>query len=176
MICKNTESCFFELLKSPSGVVCKKKSLCLDFCDTRKEAVCKEKGKAYRLLNVNRRYKILSVHIDEGVITTDKETPLNLAKCDYLYLIDSDPTPVAILIELKGTDIKRAIEQIKSTLNLFGSTFDKCSKVYGRIVFSGGTPNIQNIPAYMSLQRDLKRRKGSLIAGEILTDNIETIC
>lgn len=51
MICKKTEACFFELLKSPDVVRCKQKPLCLDFCDTRSEAVCKEKGKVYRLLN-----------------------------------------------------------------------------------------------------------------------------
>lgn len=110
MICKKTEACFFELLKSPDVVRCKQKPLCLDFCDTRSEAVCKEKGKVYRLLNKDRLYKILSLHVD------------------------------------------------------------------GRIVFSGGTPNIQNIPAFMSLQREFKRRKGSLIANEVLTDSVENIC
>ena len=105
-----------------------------------------------------------------------RETPPNVAKCDYLYLIDLEPEPIAILIELKGTDIKRAIEQIKNTLVLFSHAFDKCNKVYGRIVFSGGTPNIQNIPAFMSLQREFKRRKGSLIANEVLTDSVENIC
>ncbi|WP_419066278.1 hypothetical protein [Hominenteromicrobium sp.] len=91
-------------------------------------------------------------------------------------MIDLEPEPIAILIELKGTDIKRAIEQIKNTLVLFSHAFDKCNKVYGRIVFSGGTPNIQNIPAFMSLQREFKRRKGSLIANEVLTDSVENIC
>lgn len=176
MICRETQTCFFELLKSSNAVRCKQKSLCLDFCDTRSEATCKEKGKVYKLLNKDRLYKILSLHVDGGVIVTDKETPQNVAKCDYLYLIDIDPKPIAILIELKGTDIKRAIEQIKNTLILFNDVFDKCNKVYGRIVFSGGTPNIQNIPAFMSLQRNLKCRKGSLIASEVLTDNVENIC
>ena len=49
MICKKTEACFFELLKSPDVVRCKQKPLCLDFCDTRSEAVCKEKGKVYKI-------------------------------------------------------------------------------------------------------------------------------
>lgn len=126
--------------------------------------------------NKDRLYKILSLHVDGGVIVTDRETPPNVAKCDYLYLIDLEPEPIAILIELKGTDIKRAIEQIKNTLVLFSHAFDKCNKVYGRIVFSGGTPNIQNIPVFMSLQREFKRRKGSLIANEVLTDSVENIC
>ena len=82
MICKKTEDCFFELLKSPDVVRCKQKPLCLDFCDTRSEAVCKEKGKVYRLLNKDRLYKILSLHVDGGVIVTDRETPPNVAKCD----------------------------------------------------------------------------------------------
>lgn len=176
MICNNTENCFFQLLNSSSGIACKRKALCLHFCDTRAAAVCKEKGKTYRLLNGNRQYKILSLHIDGGVIVTDAATPRNVSKCDYLYLIDSNPSPVAILIELKGTDIKKAIEQIRNTLNLFDSTFSKCSKVYGRIVYAGGTPNIQNVPSYMSLQREFKRKRGNLSAGEALCDTVESIC
>lgn len=177
MICKTTETCFFELLRNCSDVKCKKKSLCLHFCDNRSEAVCKENGKIYRLINTDRKHKILSIHIDGGVIVTDKDTPPNTSKCDYVYLFDTEnETTVAVLIELKGTDITKAIEQIKNTLSLFPDTFKKCAKVYGRIVFSGGTPNIQNVPPFMSLQRDLKRRNGNLSAAEAISDKIEDFC
>lgn len=46
-------------------------------------------------------------------------------------------------------------------LLIFIRILEQRNKVYGRIVFSGGTPNIQNIPAFISLQREFKRRKGS---------------
>lgn len=177
MICKNTETCFFKLLKDDSEVTCKNKPLCLHFCDNRSEPTCKENGKIYRLMNEHRTYKVSSIHIDGGVVITDKGTPPHTLKCDYLFLYDAgNESTVAILIELKGTDIKQAIEQIRNTLSLFPDTFQKCTKVYGRIVFAGGTPNIKNIPTYMSLQRDLKRRNGNLLAAQIITDKIEDLC
>ena len=88
MICDNSKECFFELLKTPQNVTCKQKIQCIDFCDTRKEAVCRERGKLYRLNNGGQR-KILSLHVDGGVVIVDRRTPQNIAKCEYLYLIDS---------------------------------------------------------------------------------------
>lgn len=176
MICNETSSCFFKLLESSAEVRCQNKNKCLDFCDARSVATCKENRRVYHLVNTkDRRYKILSVHIDGGVIIVDKQTPPNVSKCDYLYLVDTGEKPIAILIELKGTEFLKAVEQIKNTLNLFKESFNKCEKVYGRIVFAGGTPNIQNIPAVMSLTRDLKRHKGGLLAAECLSDKIEDL-
>ena len=174
MICDNSKECFFELLKTPQNVTCKQKIQCIDFCDTRKEAVCRERGKLYRLNNGGQR-KILSLHVDGGVVIVDRRTPQNIAKCDYLYLIDSEPAPIGILIELKGIDIKKGIEQIESTLTLFNDALRKCNRVYGRIAFAGGTPKLQNIPTYMSLQRKLKQRGGNLMAAEKLSDEVDLL-
>ena len=176
MVCDKSEICFFDMLKIQGGFDCQKKPLCLQFCDKRSELICREKGKEYRLKNRNNQYKILSMRIDGGVITTDKYTPQGISKCDYLFLIDSDPSPVAILIELKGTDLNKAISQIESTLDLFENAFKKCKKVYGRIVYAGGTPKIRNTPKFIALQRKLKSMNGSLLANEVLVESVENIC
>lgn len=177
MICENTQICFFELLKTHEQIKCEKKPLCVDFCDKRMDATCKERGRFYHLINIkDKRCKVLSLHIDGGVIIEDKKTPPNVSKCDYLYLIEVGESPIAILIELKGTNLLKAVEQIESTIALFKDVFNKCKKVYGRIVFTGGTPNIQNIPAVISLARKIKKRGGNLIAAEKVIDKIENLC
>ncbi len=176
MICKETQTCFFRALASPLDVHCSRKDLCIEFCDQRSDAACTEKGKTYHLLNTKGdRHKILSVHIDGGAVVTDKQTPPNVSKCDYLYLVDTAEKPMAVLIELKGKKFLKAVDQIQNTLDLFRDAFDRCGKVYGRIVFAGGTPNIRNIPSVMSLTRALKRRGGGLEVGERMTDKIEDL-
>ena len=175
MICNKTESCLFKLLESPSQVQCANKSNCFEYCDTRAEAVCSEKGKKYRLLNTSsKRHKILSIHVDDGLIRNDAQTPSNTPKCDYLYLIDTEEKPVGVLIELKGKHLNKAIEQISNTLRLFKPALSKCKKLHGRVVFAGGTPDIHS-PQYMSLQRELKRSGGNLVVGEKIGDKIEEI-
>lgn len=177
MICNKTSSCFFKLLASSKNVACVNKNSCLVFCDNRSKATCKERQRDYCLHNTNdRRYKILSIHIDGGVVIVDRETPPNVPKCDYLYLVDTGERPIAILIELKGTDSLKAVEQIRSTLSLFRDAFNKCEKVYGRIAFARGVPNIQNNPAVISLKRALKRHGGGLEMAEHLSDKIEDLC
>ena len=178
MICNKTENCFQQMLKLYPDAGCDRKERCVMFCDRRSEAVCREKGKSYHLLNTEEnRYKILSVLIDGGVVVMDKQTPVDIKKCDYLFLADKEEgtKPIAVLIELKGVDIKKAIEQISNTLSLFEAAFGHCGKVYGRIVFAGGTPNIRNIPSYMSLQRELKKRGGDLAAAKNIVDRVQEL-
>lgn len=178
MICNTTESCFFELLNKPADVSCDRKPCCVHFCDNRSNAVCTERGKTYHLQNTrDRQCTILSLHIDGGIVVTDRQTPENTSKCDYLFLVDTKTklNPIAILIELKGTDVAKAVEQISSTYFLFKETLKHCSKVYGRIVCSNGAPRIQNTPTYISLQRLLKQRNGNLSMGRTIIDNIEAM-
>ena len=78
-----------------------------------------------------------------------------MAKCDYLYVFDTDK-PTAVLTELKGVDVAKAIQQIDSTLILFNGFFRKCSNVYGRIVVASAVPKLNASPAYVKLQNKLK--------------------
>lgn len=176
MVCNKATQCFQEILKDKSSVSCSGVTKCIKFCDKRKNAVCDEKGKVYMLENTEDPHKILALHVDGGIVIVDKNTPTGLSKCDYLFIIETDTAPVAILIELKGTDVKHAVTQIESTLNLFAEYFKTCSNVHGRIVFSGGTPNLQNTPDFMRLQRRLKQMSGTLSAkGKILPEKLVSV-
>lgn len=176
MVCNKTTQCFPDILKDTSAVSCSGIAKCIKFCDRRKNAVCEEKGKVYMLENTDDPHKILALHVDGGIVVVDKKTPPGLPKCDYLFIIETAEAPVAILIELKGTDVKHAVAQIDNTLNMFSDYFKTCSNVHGRIVFSGGTPNLQNTPDFMRLQRRLKQMSGTLSAkGRILPEKLVSV-
>jgi hypothetical protein len=70
--------------------------------------VCKEKGKKFTGENINRKL-ILKVEVDGCLIKKE-------AKCDWL-IIDTDGN-IAHFIELKGKDIKHAIEQLSNTIKI----------------------------------------------------------
>ena len=53
-----------------------------------------------------------------------------------IYIVVEGERPAAILVELKGVDVRKAMGQIDSTLMLFPKFFRSCSNVYGRIVVS----------------------------------------
>lgn len=81
---------------------------------------CEENGRKFVLENKNKDL-VNKILIDNCVI---KGTQI---RCDYLLEITSDPTlanrnsksrKLAIYIELKGSDIKHAVEQLKNTIKL----------------------------------------------------------
>lgn len=101
--------------------------------------VCEEKKKILRFCcNDFKFYKIYVDCPENGsLLETDK-------RCDYAILCKKMDN-IAILIELKGNDIKYAAQQIEMIRNQYCSNF---KQVYGVIVY-GGTPkaktDIQNI-------------------------------
>lgn len=58
-------------------------------------------------------------------------------KCDYLFVYTSDSEQIYIFVELKGSDIVRAVDQIRETINLFyDNNYLNNKKVIGVIVSS----------------------------------------
>lgn len=58
--------------------------------------------------------------------------PFNTTRCDYILCHENKN--LAIFIELKGTDLDKAFEQIINTNNLFGNNLNK---KYAAIVYKG---------------------------------------
>lgn len=175
MICRNGRNCFHNVLNDNKPIDCRQKRCCIEFCDNRSDARCSENGKTYHLLNKDRKYKILLSHVDGGLVITDKDTPDNTAKCDYLYLVDVKNENAAVLVELKGRDLYKAIDQIDNTMRLLSDVLSDCGCVYGRIVYGGGVPNMRNNPKYMKLQRRIMKNGGNLRAEEKMSDDIEDL-
>lgn len=155
MKCERLKECCDAHLRDDSPFTCDYSSKCIAFNDNRPEITCIEKKKAYSLQNTCRSRAVL-YHMDGGVISD-----LTLKKCDYLISIAKTRGIIAILVELKGTDIWHAIEQINATLDAYKDFFVNCKCVYGRIVPAQG-PKIMADPKVMRLIKRLNKLNGNL--------------
>lgn len=121
-------------------------------------AVASENGKDYRLVNKSKFY-VTKVHIDGGVFKQE-------LCCDFLFLTherveDKYINQDAILVELKGVDVKHAIDQIESTVNKLKFS-NKEYILKGRIVASKGIPVHLRPSNFTRLDALLKKNGGDL--------------
>lgn len=77
--------------------------------------------------NPQRKY-IRQFMLDGGVFPKGKKPK----RCDYLLLNDTDKA--SYYIELKGSDIRTAIEQIDSTISLIGPSIAEYTTTFRRII------------------------------------------
>ena len=75
--------------------------------------------------------------IDGGVLPKDKDPE----RCDYLLLNDSNQR--AYFIELKGSDLTKAISQIEASVAMIAASLPDYS-IYKRIIYHTGTKAMQN--------------------------------
>ncbi len=135
-------------------------------CDARSIFAVQENKKTYRLLNEERR-EICQVRIDGGLIQED-----NIKRCDYGFWICE--ANLVFLVELKGKNIKKAIEQLISTINVLRNELQG-RKINARVVLSK-VPNVRitNSPAYYELKRALNggdfRHKCRTLEDRIIPD------
>lgn len=142
----NRKVCFKELIdKNPiMSNSCNRD--CLISFDDRKNISISENRKKY-LLHNDLRNNMAVFHVD-GAMVQDKNT----IKCDNLVL---DTTGMkAIFVELKGTDLAHALQQINQTIDMMRDDIPNCTK-YARIVTSNRTnvPNIRANPEYIKLYK-----------------------
>jgi hypothetical protein len=109
--------------------------------------VSKEKSCAHYAINADRN-NVRQYKIDGEVVPRTDNRPA----CDYLVLNDDKKT--AYFIELKGSDILRAIKQVEETEKMLKNELSDYSARF-RIVYKSGTHDIQN-----SLIVEWKRRMG----------------
>ena len=107
----------------------------------KKKVVLKDKkggSSTYRGDNIN-SLEIVTYRVDGGLISNDK----GVKKCDYaLYTILSQSLR---LIELKGSDLNKACDQITSTMQLLLSQDVQIARLYGRVVLTKvRTPDLQS--------------------------------
>lgn len=99
--------------------------------------VCIENGMRYELKNDNHSC-VKKINIDNCLIS-DPQMP----KCDYAVLICN--SEICCFVELKGSDIDHACEQIRSTITQLKNIVMKCKKIYARIIPSRyPAPNIRS--------------------------------
>lgn len=125
-------------------------------CDERQNLiVSKEKRSKHIAENENcqlvRQYQI------DGEVIKDKDA----VKCDYLVLNDEKKT--AYFIELKGSKVVHAIEQIEETAKRFRPCLHGY-QFYYRIVFSGSGTHSVNKAAYLRWKLKCGRVRGVDVA------------
>ncbi|MEN2799303.1 hypothetical protein [Capnocytophaga sputigena] len=79
-------------------------------------AVCLENGKKFTLNNAT---TFLKVQIDGDVLPlNDKAT-----RCDFLlFKEENSKRLIEIFVELKGTDVPKALEQLEGSIQMFGKS------------------------------------------------------
>lgn len=155
MICTRLEECVKEELTGAKHIKCDNKGVkCIESSSTRSEVKCEENKKKYVLQNTMKNH-VISYRMDDGIIVEDSSVPQGTNKCDYLF-VDNAEELIAILIELKGVDVAKALKQIKGTMVNFKSFFETCSHVYGRVVVTSSTPNLKASPEYVNLVKLIK--------------------
>lgn len=90
----------------------------------------------YEAKNPNKK-DVRQFKIDGEVFSTGNKQ----LRCDWLILNDTDRH--AYYIELKGSDIPHAIEQIEATIQMISPSIPDYQKTYRRIVYKTGTHKIQ---------------------------------
>lgn len=154
MICDNIQKCCEN-----EQYVCKNEKECIKYRDYRPEAVCEEKGKKYNLLN-DEHCKIALYRMDGGIICDEK----NVLKCDFLYIVYDQNCPTAVFVELKGKDIKHAVDQLKASIDRYGKVLGR--RVCARIICSS-VPRLYNDPIVKKMKKELaKQYKGTLLIFE----------
>jgi hypothetical protein len=117
--------------------------------------VCEDRGIKTRYIYENKDGDHLSKYSVDGGLIAD-----NGAKCDFL-LLNCDKQN-SYFIELKGSDIIRAIEQINRSIDVLRSKLTDFS-VFGRIILTRvNTIEIKDI-RYFRLQKRLKQLQGDLL-------------
>lgn len=117
-----------ELLKIDSD--------CIEYSENERRIVFSEKGKTYIAQNENQK-KVLGFKVDGGYIKENE-----VRKCDYALIVNEE---ICYLIELKGTDISSACEQLLKTIELVTEKHIDMNKFLCRSVHSRiATHKIEN--------------------------------
>lgn len=135
------------------------------FHDNRSKAVfVEEKHSKYHAENPA-KWTLVGCRID-GVALKD-----GVKKCDNaLYIPDKN---AVCFIELKGSDLKQAVRQITSTLELLNDTLGSCA-VHARVVLSRVSRPDMASSDEIRLRQALARRRGKLkYESRILEEDIE---
>jgi hypothetical protein len=133
---------------------------CIEFKEKRKICIATENGKKYQLNNVTGN-TIRKVKVDKCLPQNAGEK-----RCDFL--IDIEELTRVFFIELKGSHLNKAVNQIYSTITYLKPEFVNY-RVDARIVGSKDVPGFKNTPDYKKLANHVLPSGGTIERG---TNNI----
>lgn len=122
--------------------------------DNKREIVLEQK-KGVKYIGHNDTNTSFTCYMLDKIISSD-------LACDYLLCADINQSNKSYFIELKGSDIIHAVDQIDNSISHFQTYISKYS-VNGRIVLSRtNTIELRNIK-YLKLKKRIEALGGSLI-------------
>lgn len=161
MICENTLECFTEICKGKETNECPNtKPNCIMSSDKRKIISCTENKKTYQYENTSQNL-VVSYVMDGGIIKNDRTVPQKTDKCDYMIMVNGNEVN-AILVELKGVSVLKAIEQLDATLERHKKMWSKVSNVYARAIVASAVPKLKADPKYVKLNHKVKQYHGNI--------------
>lgn len=125
---------------------------CVESCDDRPKIVCEENKRTY-IANNTQRKVVCKVQVDGKLIYEG-------ARCDWaVAVVSEEGTGKALeelfLVELKGSDINHAFEQIVGTIDVLHTNYS-VTKWFARVVCAKvSTPQLNSIH-YKKLERRLQ--------------------
>ena len=116
--------------------------------------VAKEKNKTFSIILKNKGDEnFLRIQVDKGLL---KEIDLETKKCDYCFI--RCKTNDYYFVELKGTNIEKAVEQLKTTISYFKKNYKvKGNQIYAYIA-SSSVPKAANLK-FQKLQTEFRKRR-----------------
>ncbi|MDL2280212.1 hypothetical protein LJC15_06115 [Desulfovibrio sp. OttesenSCG-928-G11] len=150
----------------PQNGICSDAILCdSDYAEfsQHKKIVAEENNRKYVALNGNGEC-IAKIKVDNGIMPSENEP-----KADYMIIRCQHN--VVYIIELKGSNIKRACEQILSTIDKLSVLLNKAN-IHARIVCSRAPTPVLRPSQYYKLDRYCKSRKGRLIVKESVLEEV----
>lgn len=90
---------------------------------TDKQIVLQENKSKITFLNPN-GIKVRKIRVD-GCVIQDNES----LRCDYLLILSLDNQELEIYVELKGSDVRHAVEQLESTIKTLSDDIQKKKKL-----------------------------------------------
>lgn len=119
-----------------------------------------EENKKKFVINRPAGMPVCKVKVDGCLITSQQ-----VRKCDYFFEVGADPKKY-FLVELKGSDLNGAVEQLVSTYDQFSPKLDANANQYKAIIVSSVVPKA-NIAFRNHQQQLLKKRQLHLERGSI---------
>lgn len=117
---------------------------CVKLCDRRPRIVLRDRGERREYRAENPRRRLVTEIVVDGCCMVQETA------CDFLLLVDDDD---AYLIELKGSDVSKAIQQIHATLDRFEKALQPRT-IHARVV-----PTRVPVPNYIATaEKELRNR------------------
>jgi hypothetical protein len=114
--------------------------------------VSRENGNEHILHN-DARYPVFQYHIDGGIVNAPEGE-----RCDFIVEAQKESSLLAYIVELKGSDLNKALSQIKSTINAYRKNLHGYQILPRVVIHRTATHDIQG-----KQYRDFKRIYPNLV-------------